>query len=171
MTSYEELDILHKDAAYIAVQIATEMVWAVNGRAPKKEVRRLADRLDRVIVAFTNHLHALLLSEGLRIVYQPGATQYGDKEVMRVWLGTRYQTQHLIVIAVHPRHHTLIYYNDPPFLGTISELVHSLHNAHEKELARERCSGCHYINTELWVCGMGRVLDVECRDYIGREYL
>lgn len=132
MTTCEELDVLHTKVAHAAIQIATEMVWAVNGRAPRKEVRRLADFLDRVIVGFTTHLHALLLSEGLRIVYEPGATQYGDKEVMMVWLGTRYQTYHLIVIAVHPRHHTLTYYNDRPFMGTVSELIQQLHDAHEE---------------------------------------
>lgn len=167
MTSYQELDALHNEAAHTAVQLAMEMVWGVNERVSRREIRRLGDDLDRVIVGFSIHLHALLLSEGLRVVYEPGATQYGDKEVMRLWLGTRYLTQHLIVIAVHPKHHTLIYYNGPPFMGTTSELIGSLHDAHRRELARERCSACHYINTELWVCGMGRVLDAECRDYVG----
>lgn len=33
MTSYQELDILHNKAAHMAVQLAMEIMWEVNGRA------------------------------------------------------------------------------------------------------------------------------------------
>lgn len=166
MTSsiYEELDILHKDVTQTAVQIATEMVWAINGRASRKEVRSLGARLDVVKATFAWELHTLLLSEGFDSRYQPPL--YGFKGMIGVYLSRTFY--HTIVIAVHPSHETLIYYNGPPFMGSTQELIQGLHDAQGRELTKIRCSGCHYINTELWVCGMGRVLGVECRDYIGK---
>lgn len=165
MITCEELDALHKGAAHMAVQIAVEMVYMVNGRAPREELTKLGARLDTVMSTFAFRLHTLLQREGFDTSYQPHLA--GDKGVIKVYLSSTFY--HTIVIAVHPSHNTLIYYNGPPYMGGTHELIQGLHACHGRELAKEHCAGCHYINTELWVCGIGRALDVECREYIRTE--
>jgi hypothetical protein len=162
MTTYEELDTLHREATHMAVQIAVEMVWMINGRVSREAVAKLGARLDTVMSTFAFGLHTLLQREGFDTSYQPHLV--GDKGVIKVYLSSTFY--HTIVIAVHPSHNTLIYYNDPPYMGSTRELIQNLHACHGRELAKQRCSGCHYINTELWVCGIGKALDIECREYI-----
>jgi hypothetical protein len=33
------------------------------------------------------------------------------------------------------------------------------------------CKGCHYIDSQVQYCGLGNVLDAECRDYTAMEVI
>lgn len=160
MTACEELDILHEGS----VQIVMLYAKALFTTTCRETIELLGMGLQQTMVHYASELHALLLEEGFHSTYE--SAPYGDKEVIRVYLSRTYY--HSIVIAAHPNHETLIYYNGPPFMGTTSELVERLRDDYMKVLAKGRCCSCHYINTDLWVCGMGRVLDVECRHYVGK---
>jgi hypothetical protein len=169
MIAYEELDVLHDGS----VQISMLYAKALFTTTCREAIDLYGVSLQQQMVHYASKLHTLLLQEGFHSTYSPAP--YGDKETINVYLGNNLSGfmgyHHTIVIAVHPRHHTLIYYNGPPYMGTTQELIHRLRDAHGRELAKERCASCHYINTELWVCGMGRVLDVECREYMNRIQL
>ena len=168
MITCEELDVLHKEAVIESMALCHRLHYAAHTVKDRALTGRIADSMQEVAVNYASKLHTFLGQEGFLTAYKPAP--YGEKEVIHLYLNNNDTTfmgyHHTIVVTIHPRHHTLIYYNGPPFMGTIQKLVRRLHDDRSKMLAREQCRGCHYINTDLWVCGMGKVLDAECRNYI-----
>src|SRR4028119_1748105 len=162
MTTYEELDTLYREAVIQSMDLCRRLHYATHTVKDRALVKKIAECMHAVAANYASKLHTFLGQEGFLTAYVP--PPYGDKEVIHLYLNNNNTTfmgyHHTIVIAVHPRHHTLIYYNGPPFMGTTGELIERLHDDRRKMLAREWCRGCHYINTDLWLCGMGRGLDV-----------
>jgi hypothetical protein len=163
MTYIDDLDELYR-------HMQDEVAYLCDISHPLSDTTRHRLVVDR-LVYFTRRLCTAMQGVGFPASYTPRYEDYNEhQQVILAEDGIR-----VVVTVTNRTMYSGVFYTDRTS-KLFEYLTHTLPLYREMLAATRRrqaivthCRGCHYIDSEVRYCGMGNVLDAECRHHTPME--